>query len=111
VGGAAWLYIVTNAWFVLALLPFPLRRGQKWVDREREIRAHMNLLARGYAWESHDPLRSLAVLVILPLVLLGAARWGGGAERVVVALAIALMPWLAARPGPAAGHDRVARLV
>jgi hypothetical protein len=111
VGGAAWLYIVTNAWFVLALLPIPLRRGQKWVDREREIRAHMNLLARGYAWESHDPLRSLAVLVILPLVLLGAARWGGGAERVVVALAIALMPWLAARPGAAAGDDRVARLV
>jgi hypothetical protein len=49
--------------------------------------------------------------VILPLVLLGAARWGGGAERVVVALAIALMPWLAARPGAAAGDDRVARLV
>jgi hypothetical protein len=111
VGGAAWLYIVTNAWFVLALIPIPLRRGQKWEDRMREVRAHMNLLARGYAWESHDIPRSLAVLVILPLVLVASARWAGGAERIVVTLAIALMPWLLARPGPAAGHDRVARLV
>ena len=62
----------------------------------------MALLARGYAWEKEDPLRSLAVLVGLPLLLVVAARWGAGSARGVVALAIATMPWLAGRMPDAA---------
>ena len=101
VSGAAYLYIVTNAWFVLALMPVK-GRGQSWHERMEEIHRHMALLARGYAWEKEDPLRSLAVLVGLPLLLVAAARWGAGSARGVVALAIATMPWLAGRMPDAA---------
>lgn len=103
VGGAAFLYLVTNAWFVLALIPIPTYRGQPWAERAKEIRSHMNLLARGYVWQKDDKARSLAVLVVLPLVLLVAARWGGVGERVIVALAIALMPWFGERQLPTGG--------
>ena len=103
VGGAAYFYIVTNAWFVLALIPIPTYRGQPWAEREREIRSHMDLLARGYVWRKDDMARSLAVLVALPLVLLAAARWGGSGERVIVALAIVLMPWFGERQLPNGG--------
>jgi hypothetical protein len=98
VGGAAYLYIAVNAWFVLALIPIPWYRGEGWEKREQEIREQMNLLARGYVWEKEDLWRSLAVLVALPLVLIGATRLAAGAERVMVALTIALMPWLGTRP-------------
>src|SRR5262249_3420380 len=101
VSGAAFLYIVTNAWFVLALVPIKFRRGQKWRERMAGIYRHMALLARGYVWEKEDPLRSLAVLVGLPLLLAAAARWGSGNGHAVVSLAIALMPLLAGRPDEA----------
>src|SRR5262249_17425667 len=104
VSGAAFLYIVTNAWFVLALVPIKFRHGQKWSERMAEIHRHMTLLARGYVWEKEDPLRSLAVLVGLPLLRAPAARWGsggGGKGHGVVSLAIALMPLLAGRPDEA----------
>jgi hypothetical protein len=96
--GAAYLYIVTNAWFVLALWPFPLSRSQSWSDRMGEIRRHMSLLAQGYVWEKDDPWRSLAVLVGLPLILFAVWHWGSANRQGIVLLAIALMPLLA---GPA----------
>jgi hypothetical protein len=92
VSGAAYLYIVTNAWFVLALVPIPLSRGQKWSERMDEIYRHMRLLAQGYVWEKDDPLRSLAVLVGLPLLLIAFHIWGRTDDRVVISLAIAMMP-------------------
>ena len=96
--GAAYLYIVTNAWFVLALWPTPLSRSQSWRDRGEEIRRHMALLAQGYVWERDDPWRSLAVLIGLPLILFGVWRWGFASTHGIVALAIALMPLLAGPP-------------
>ena len=45
--GAAYLYIVTNAWFVLALGPTPIARGQSWGERMEQVRRHMTLLAHG----------------------------------------------------------------
>ena len=100
--GAAYLYIVTNAWFVLALWPTPLSRSQSWRERKEEIRRHMNLLARGYVWEKDDPWRSLAVLIGLPLILFAVSRWGSASTHGIVALAIALMPLLAGPPPPVA---------
>jgi hypothetical protein len=94
-GGAAFLYIVTNAWFVLALVPIA-GRGQSWGSRMKEIREHMNLLARGYVWEHDDPLRSLAVLVGLPVALV-AISVAGADVRSVIPFAISIMP-LAAGP-------------
>jgi len=93
-GGAAFLYIVANAWFVLALVPIPLARGQSWRSRMTEVRAHMDLLARGYVWEPDDPLRSLAVLVGLPVALV-AISYAGANVRAVVPFAIAMMPLVA----------------
>jgi len=101
--GAAYLYIVTNAWFVLALWPFPLSRSQSWSDRMGEIRRHMSLLAQGYVWEKDDPWRSLAVLVGLPVILFAVSRWGSGSRQGIVLLAIALMPLLAG-PAPEAAE-------
>jgi hypothetical protein len=98
-GGAAFLYIVANAWFVLALVPIPLARGQSWDSRMKEVRAHMDLLARGYVWEPDDPLRSLAVLVGLPVALF-AVSCAGANVRAVVPFAIALMPLAAGRVEP-----------
>ncbi len=94
-GGAAFLYIVANAWFVLALIPIP-GRTQSWASRMKEVRAHMALLARGYVWEHDDPWRSLAVLIGLPVALV-AISYAGANVRAVVPFAIALMP-LAAGP-------------
>jgi hypothetical protein len=65
VSGAAWLYMLANAWFVLALAPFPLQRGQTIAERVQEVRRQMALLAEGYVWEKDDPVRSLAVMVAL----------------------------------------------
>lgn len=98
-GGAAFLCIVANAWFVLALVPIPLARGQSWGSRMKEVRAHMDLLARGYVWEPDDPLRSLAVLVGLPVALV-AVSYAGANVRAVVPLAIAMMPLAAGRVEP-----------
>ena len=107
--GAASLYIVTNAWFVLALTPVA-GRHQPWRERLEEIRRHSQLLASGYVWEKDDPLRSLAVLVGLPLLLWVAARWATGSIGAIVSLAIAVMPLLAGRAsdpdGNAALHAR-----
>jgi len=98
-GGAAFLYIVANAWFVLALVPIPLVRGQSWDSRLKEVRAHMDLLARGYVWERDDVLRSVVVLVGLPVVLvaLSLARTN---VRAVIPFAISLMPLVAGRVEP-----------
>lgn len=96
--GAAYLYIVTNAWFVLALWPTPLSRSQSWHERTEEIRRHMALLAQGYVWEKDDPWRSLTVLIGLPLILVAVSRWGLASTHGIVALAIALMPLLAGPP-------------
>ena len=98
-GGAAFLYIVANAWFVLALVPIPLARGQSWGSRMKEVRAHMDLLARGYVWEPDDPLRSLAVLVGLPVALV-AISYAGANVHAVVPFAIAMMPLAAERVEP-----------
>ena len=98
-GGAAFLYILANAWFVLALVPIPLARGQSWASRMKQVRAHMDLLARGYVWEPDDPLRSLAVLVGLPVALI-AASYAGANVRAVVPFAIAMMPLAAGRVEP-----------
>ena len=89
-GGAASLYIIANAWFVLALVPIP-GRGQSLDSRMKEVRAHMDLLARGYVWEPDDPLRSLAVLVCLPVALV-AISYAGANVRAVIPFAIAIMP-------------------
>jgi len=94
-GGAAFLYIIANAWFVLALNPIP-GRGQSWDSRMKEVRAHMDLLAHGYVWEPDDPLRSLAVLVGLPVALV-AISYAGADVRAVVPFAVSIMP-LAAGP-------------
>jgi hypothetical protein len=96
--GAAYLYIITNAWFVLALWPTPLSKTQSWRDRMGEIRRHMALLAQGYVWEKDDPWRSLAVLVGLPSILFLASRFGTANSRGLIFLAIALMPALAGPP-------------
>jgi hypothetical protein len=53
--GAAYLYILTNAWFVLALWPTPIARGPSWGARMEQVRRHMDLLAHGYVWERNDP--------------------------------------------------------
>ena len=98
-GGAAFLYIIANAWFVLALVPIPLARGQSWGSRMKQVHAHMALLARGYVWEPDDPLRSLAVLVGLPVALV-AVSYAGANVRAVVPLAIAMMPLAAGRVEP-----------
>ena len=98
-GGAAFLYIVANAWFVLALVPIPLSRTQSWSSRMKEIRAHMNLLARGYVWERDEVLPSLAVLVGLPVALVAISYAGGNVHSVVV-FAIALMPLASGRVEP-----------
>lgn len=92
-GGAASLYIIANAWFVLALVPIP-GRGQSWDSRMKQVRAHMDLLASGYVWEPDDPLRSLAVLVCLPAALV-AISYAGANVRAVVPFAIAMMPMAA----------------
>jgi len=98
-GGAAFLCIVANAWFMLALIPIPIARGQSWAARMKEVRAHMDLLARGYVWEPDDPLRSLAVLVGLPVALV-AIGYAGANVRAVVPFAIALMPLVAGQVEP-----------
>jgi hypothetical protein len=94
--GGALLYIVTNAFFVAALIPVA-GRGQKWAERQEQIRQHMELLASGYVWEKDDPVRSLAVIVVLPLVLFAIARWGRVNDGLLVSAAIAMMPTLAGR--------------
>lgn len=92
--GGATMYLVTNAFFLLGLVPLP-GKHQSWKERMEEIHRHMELLASGYVWEKDDPVRSLAVLVVLPLVLYAASRWGIGIDRVIVPAAIAVMPALA----------------
>lgn len=94
--GAATLSIVANAFFLLGLVPLK-GRGQPWKERVEEIRRHMELLASGYVWEKDDPVRSLAVLAVLPLLLFAAARWGVGSDRVIIPAVIAVMPVLAGR--------------
>jgi hypothetical protein len=98
-GGAAFLYIVANAWFVLALVPIPLSRTQSWDSRMKEVRAHMDLLARGYVWGPDDRLRSLAVLVGLPVALI-VMSYAGANMGSVVPFAIAMMPLVAGRVEP-----------
>ena len=96
VTGAATMYIVVNAFFLLGLVPLP-GKNQPWKERAEEIRRHMALLAIGYVWEKDEPVRSLAVLVVLPLLLYAAARWGAGSDRVIVPAVLAVMPALAGR--------------
>jgi hypothetical protein len=97
--GAAVLYIATNAFFVAALIPVA-GRGQRWAERQEQISRHMKLLASGYVWEKEDPVRSLAVIVALPLLLFAVGRWGIASDSVIVSAAIAIMPALAGRiPG------------
>lgn len=111
VGGGAFLYIVTNAWFVLALMPIA-GRHQPWGERMAEIRRHMDLLARGYVWERDDPVRSLGVLVGLPLLLWAGARFGAVPIPALVAFAIAFMPLIAGAPpdAPALPERKPGRL-
>ena len=104
--GAASLYVAANVWFVLALVPFPLFRGQSFDERLAQVRRHLELLASGDVWEPGHRMRSAAVLVLLPLVLVANAwRQVIDPSRLVVAI-IALLPLVAnARDLP--GHDGV----
>lgn len=107
--GAAFFYVAANAWFVLALVPVPLRKGQSFGERLDQVRRHMDLLAWGYVWEPEHRMRSVAVLVLLPLVLVANAwRQVVDPSRLVVAV-IALMP-LVANAQDLPGHDGVGAL-
>ena len=69
----------------------------------------MDLLAWGYVWEPEHRMRSVAVLVALPLALIANAyRQVVDPSRLVVA-AIALLP-LVANAEPLPGHDGVGAL-
>ena len=107
--GAAFLYVAVNAWFVLALIPVPLRKGQPWIERIEEVQRHMKLLAWGYVWAQEDPWRSLAVLVVLPLALIANARWQFLDPSHAIVAGIALMPLVTSPDGPE-GDDRVGEL-
>lgn len=107
--GAALFYVAANAWFVLALVPVPLFKGQSFDDRWSQIRRHMDLLAWGYVWEPEHRMRSVAVLVALPLALIANAYWQVVDPSRLVVAAIALMP-LVANAQSLPGHDGVGAL-
>lgn len=62
--GSSFFYIVSNAWFALALLPYK-PKNKTMADRMIEIREHMQLLAYGYVWEGNDKIINFVVFIIL----------------------------------------------
>lgn len=65
--GAAFLYVLVNAWYALALIPIPIGKHQTVEERVREVRRHMQLLAHGYLWKKDSVVTNVFLIVILPL--------------------------------------------
>jgi hypothetical protein len=66
IAGASVLYILTNIFFVISLIPLK-GKNQTYADRFKEIRAHMQLLAEGYIWKKDNHVINGILLVFLPL--------------------------------------------
>jgi hypothetical protein len=67
IAGASFLYLLVNIWYVIALIPVSMRKGQSFEDRMIEVRALMQLIESGYIWQSNAVLINLFLIIVLPM--------------------------------------------
>ena len=91
--GSAFLYIVTNIWFVIGLIPYK-RKDQTYGERIQEIKKHMQLLAYGYIWEKENRGINFLLLVSLLVLMVLNFYYRKVDDKLVITAALALMPIL-----------------
>lgn len=90
--GAAFLYIISSAWYALALIPIPLSKRQTYQQRMIEVRAHMQMLAYGYIWQKDDFLGNFICALLFPLFLFLNYQFVIIGENTLISLVLAILP-------------------
>lgn len=91
--GAAFLYIISNIWYVIQLIPYT-EKHQSMENRIVEIKNHMQLLAYGYIWEKDDFKGNLIILVALPIITALNHQFGFFSDNLFVSFTLAILPVL-----------------
>lgn len=89
--GAAFLYIISNVWYVIMLMPMQAKH-QSWPERRRNIQRHMHLLAHGYVWQKGDWVGNLITVLIFPLIIFLNYQLKVFDESIFVSLIVVLTP-------------------
>ena len=94
--GGAFLYILSNAWYVIMLIPVT-GKHQSMENRMKNIREHMQLLAYGYIWEKGDVVGNIVTVIIFPLILILNYKFGFWSESLFVSIILVFLPFFASR--------------
>lgn len=89
--GAAFLYILSNAWYAIMLIPVT-GKHQTLENRMAHVRQHMQLLAYGYVWEKDDWLGNMLAVILLPLLLIVNYHFNFIGMDLVISLILISMP-------------------
>ncbi len=90
--GGALMYILSNAWFVLYMVPIT-QKHQSLADRMANIRKHMQLLAFGYIWQQDDIVGNVVTTVVFPIVLITNHIYGFIDTNTLIFVALSLIPF------------------
>lgn len=91
--GGAFLYIISNMWYVFLLVPMTGKR-QTMKNRMINIRKHMQLMAHGYIWEKDDLLGNIVTVIVLPLVLILNYKFAFFSEQFFISTILVILPFL-----------------
>lgn len=90
--GASFLYIISSAWYALALIPIPLSKRQTYQQRMIEVRKHMQMLAYGYLWQKDDFLSNFICAILFPLFLFLNYQFAIIGESTLISLVLVILP-------------------
>ena len=92
--GAAFLYLVSSLWYVLALIPIPLHKRQTHAQRMIQVREHMQLLAYGYIWQKDDVIGNFFCVIVFPVLLFINYTYPLISENMIIVLVFVFLPLL-----------------
>lgn len=90
--GAALMYILSNVWFVLYMIPFT-DKHQTLEDRMNKIKIHMQRLAFGYIWQKDDTVGNIITVIVLPIALFANHIYGWIDLNTLIFIVLALIPF------------------
>lgn len=90
--GASFLYILSNIWYIIYMIPMPIDKRESFSVRILKIKRHMQLLAHGYIWQPNDILGNILILIILPVLLFINHQYAFISSNMAVFFVLALIP-------------------
>src|SRR3989338_7285369 len=89
--GAAFFFLVINAWYVLYLVPIPLNKHQTMRSRMYDVHEQLHLLASGYMWNKDDIRTNLMLIVALPAFFVCNYLYQLVSEEMLISLSFVVM--------------------